>query len=221
MPGSRLDRSAFDWSTAADSQYTNNVKWRGAGYQEARKFLSAEVGLVPGVSAIQGLSQAITGCDYITGDSVDGWGRAGGALAAAGPLLHGIGAAASIVSDLGESGAELARFRSGLGLSEASALRNTPTLARLEAGGQVFYGISGGKDIALRVNIISKSHAEADVFNQAFKAGIRDGRAVLTVDSELCRACGVNGGVKSMAKQLGLSAITVIAPGTSVTHLLK
>ena len=39
------------------------------------------------------------------------------------------------------------------------------------------------------------------------------GRARLTVDRDLCRACGQNGGVKGMAKQLvGLDEVEIISP---------
>ena len=62
------------------------------------------------------------------------------------------------------------------------------------------------------LNPISKTHAEADAIQQAFDAGIRGGRARLIVDRDLCRACGQNGGVKGMAKQLDLEELEIISP---------
>ena len=47
---------------------------------------------------------------------------------------------------------------------------------------------------------------------QAFDAGVRGGRARLVVNRDLCRACGQNGGVKGMAKQLDLEELEVISP---------
>jgi hypothetical protein len=61
-------------------------------------------------------------------------------------------------------------------------------------------------------SIQSVTHAEADAFQQAFEVGLRGGKACLTVDRSLCRACGQNVGVKGMAKQLGLSELEIISP---------
>jgi hypothetical protein len=93
-------------------------------------------------------------------------------------------------------------------------------------GGRVFFGISTGSNpnhrkITLRVNPISRTHAEADAFQQAFDTGLRGGRARLTVDRDLCRACGQNGGVKGMARQLDLEEIEIITPSGRQTITLK
>ena len=79
-------------------------------------------------------------------------------------------------------------------------------------------GVSSGsnptpRQITLRVNPISRTHAEADAFQQAYDAGLRGGRARLIVDRDLCRACGQNGGVKGMARQLNLDELEIISPG--------
>ena len=99
---------------AADNQYTNNLSWRGAGIKQAEQFYSFEIGFVPGLNAVQGLHGAITGCDAITGQNLNGWQRALGALAAAGPILHGaagiIGAGGELLGDISGSAAREARY---------------------------------------------------------------------------------------------------------------
>ena len=69
--------------------------------------------------------------------------------------------------------------------------------------------------------LFSRTHAEADAFQQAFDKGLRGGRARLTVDRDLCRACGQNGGVKGMARQLDLEEIEIITPSGRQTITLK
>jgi hypothetical protein len=114
----------------------------------------------------------------------------------------------------------LAEYRQQLGLPIAGSDQDTSTIAQLEIWGQTFWGVNSASNptrrpITLRVNPISRTHAEADAFQQAFDAGLADGVARLIVDRDLCRACGQNGGVKGMAKQLGLE-IEVISPSGSV-----
>jgi hypothetical protein len=93
-------------------------------------------------------------------------------------------------------------------------------------GGNVFFGVNSGSNpnqrkITLKVNPISRTHAEADAFQQAFDVGLSGGFARLTVDRDLCRACGQNGGVKGMAKQLGVEEIEIISPSGFQTIALK
>ena len=121
---------------------------------------------------------------------------------------------------------ELAKYRQKLGLPPAGSEDDRTTIAKLEMGGGVFFGISAGSNpnrtkITLKVNPISRTHAEADAFQQAFDAQLRGGRARLTVDRDLCRACGQNGGVKGMARQLGIEEIEVISPSGHQTITLK
>jgi hypothetical protein len=71
--------------------------------------------------------------------------------------------------------------------------------------------------VNLRVNAITRTHAEADAFQQAANAGMNGGRGTLYVDRALCPACGPNGGVRGMMRQLGLEELEVITPqGTQV-----
>jgi MafB19-like deaminase len=89
---------------------------------------------------------------------------------------------------------------------------------RLAIGGKTFYGWSGGKDIAMRVNPVSRFHAEADVFQQALNAGMTgEATATLYVDypGGLCLACAGNDGVDTLARQLGLREVQVVGPNFS------
>lgn len=121
---------------------------------------------------------------------------------------------------------ELAKYRQELGLAIAGSEDDNATVAKLEIGGSSFFGISSGSNpnrrpITLKVNPISRTHAEADAFQQAFDAGIRGGRGRLIVDRDLCRACGQNGGVKGMARQLDLEEIEIISPSGQQIIKLK
>jgi hypothetical protein len=59
--------------------------------------------------------------------------------------------------------------------------------------------------------LITATHAEANVFNQAAWADT----AMLHDDRDLCIACGQNGDVKSIAKPLGIKKLTVVTPTDS------
>jgi hypothetical protein len=112
---------------------------------------------------------------------------------------------------------ELAAYREQLGLPPAGSEIDRDTVAKLEIGGMVFFGVNSSsnptrRQITLRVNPISRTHAEADAFQQAYDLGIRGGKARLIVDRDLCRACGQNGGVKGMARQLDIEEIEIISP---------
>jgi hypothetical protein len=107
-------------------------------------------------------------------------------------------------------------MRSGLGLPAPGP--KVPTLGRLDIDGQSFYGISGhGQPIDMSVNAISRTHAEADAFQQAKNAGVTARTATWYVDypAGLCKSCGQFGGLKSMARELGLEEVTVVYPGGS------
>lgn len=120
---------------------------------------------------------------------------------------------------------DLAEYRRQLGLPLAGSESDRSTVAKLEIGDKSFFGVNSSSNpnpraITLKVNPISRSHAEADALQQAFDAGVRGGRARLVVDRDLCRACGQNGGVKGMARQLDLEEPEVISPsGREVIQL--
>jgi MafB19-like deaminase len=112
---------------------------------------------------------------------------------------------------------ELTEYRQMLGLPSAGSESDRATVAKLEIGDESFFGVNASNNptrrkITLTVNPISRTHAEADAFQQAFDLGYKGGRARLIVDRDLCRACGQNGGVKGMARQLDLEEIEIISP---------
>jgi hypothetical protein len=120
----------------------------------------------------------------------------------------------------------LAEYRQRLGLPAAGSETDKSTIAKLEIGGQSFFGINSGSNpnpgqITFTVNRITKTHAEADAFQQALDAGIRGGQARLIVDRDLCAACGLRGGVNSMAWQLGIEELEIITPSESKTITVK
>lgn len=112
---------------------------------------------------------------------------------------------------------ELVACRERMGLPIAGSADDRATVAKLEIAEVTFFGFNSSSNpirrpITLRVNPISRTHAEADVFQQAFDLGLRGGMARLIVDRDLCRACGEKGGVKGMARQLELDMLEVITP---------
>jgi hypothetical protein len=121
---------------------------------------------------------------------------------------------------------ELAQLREKLGLPPAGSDNDRSTIAKLEIGERGFFGINSSsnpkqRQITLKINIISKTHAETDAFQQAFDLGIRGGKARLIVDRDLCRACGEKGGVKGLAKQLDLDKLEIISPSGTEIIVLK
>ncbi|MEB3147800.1 MAG: deaminase [Sphaerospermopsis sp.] len=71
------------------------------------------------------------------------------------------------------------------------------------------------------VNPISRTHAEADAFQQVKDVGITAKKARLIVDRDLCNACGLRGGVNSMAYQLGIEELEIITPSGSKTIIVQ
>ncbi|MEG4985002.1 deaminase [Microcoleus sp. BR0-C5] len=121
---------------------------------------------------------------------------------------------------------ELGAYRQSLGLPPAGSEIDKSTIAKLEIAGQSFFGINSGsnpnrRQITFNVNPITKTHAEADAFQQAADAGIRGGKARLICDRELCAACGLRGGVNSMAWQLNIEELEIITPSGSKTITVK
>lgn len=113
---------------------------------------------------------------------------------------------------------ELAQFRRELGPIPGGGQADGGVLARLDVGGRSFYGINAhGQPVTLRVNAITRTHAELDAFQQAANAGVRGGTGRLFVDAELCGACGQSGGVRSLARQLGLERLEIVTPSGVVT----
>ncbi|MGC4113772.1 MAG: deaminase [Myxococcales bacterium] len=114
---------------------------------------------------------------------------------------------------------EFKQFRQELGLGPAG--KQGGTLTKLVIGERSFWGKNAhGQRVTLRVNPISRTHAETDSFQQAHNAGVSGGRGVLYVDNPdyplgMCPSCGDYGAVESMARQLGLESLTVVSPNAS------
>lgn len=90
------------------------------------------------------------------------------------------------------------------------------TAGKLVIGDNEYYGRNGhGKDVrsVFTVNPQTATHAEGDVFYQAKMAGENSTSAVLITDRRACRACGFNDGIRSMAKQMGITNLTIVSPG--------
>lgn len=114
---------------------------------------------------------------------------------------------------------DLAARRAAVGAAPAGP-GVAPTLSRLDVDGmRSIYGISGhGRAVTLRVNPISRTHAETDALQQlADLGGANGGRGTMFIDHPggLCGACDRRGAVRSMAKQVGLDELEVVWPGGS------
>ena len=114
---------------------------------------------------------------------------------------------------------QLAALRLDLNIAAANTADGSKTtLAKLVIGDADWFGISAhGQDVTLTVNPISASHAEADVIQQAANAKQLNPQRItdsglLYIDRDICQACGLNGAVKSMARQVGLKHLTIIMP---------
>ncbi len=108
---------------------------------------------------------------------------------------------------------DLARFRQELGPIPGGGQANGGVIARLDVNGRSFYGVNAhGQHVTLRVNAVSASHAELDAFQQAANGGATGTTGRLFVDTPLCDPCGLYGGVKSLARQIGLQSLEIITP---------
>lgn len=121
---------------------------------------------------------------------------------------------------------ELVNYRRNLGLPPAGSEADKSSIAKLEIGGQSFFGINSSdnpypREIKFQVNPITKTHAEADAFQQAYDTGIKAVKVRLIVDRDLCAACGLRGGVNSMAWQLGIEELEIITPNGCKTITVK
>lgn len=91
---------------------------------------------------------------------------------------------------------------------------NAGALVYLEIGTTFTYGYNAhGAHEQVRQtlgpNVITATHAEGLAFYMAYLQGVRSGTGTLYVDRSLCDACGLNGGVRTMVRNLGLSRLTV------------
>ncbi|WP_082167631.1 deaminase [Methylobacterium aquaticum] len=119
----------------------------------------------------------------------------------------------------------LAARRVEFGLPPAGAPNDNATLSLLAMGGRAFEGINRGlqnpaRAMTLdRVNAQTVTHAEADVVQQAIDAGLAGTvrRADMTIDRAPCTSCGKAGGLRSLARNLGVDELHVTWPGGQQT----
>jgi len=94
-------------------------------------------------------------------------------------------------------------------------------LVKLRVAGEEFLGINGhGQRTSFeRVNAQTKTHAEADAVQQALNAGLKGSskRAELWADRAPCDSCGKYGGLRSLARELGVDSLVVNFPGGKKT----
>ncbi|MFC0112701.1 golvesin C-terminal-like domain-containing protein [Kibdelosporangium aridum] len=142
-----------------------------------------------------------------TGKKPSGGGSGGGQAA------NGGGSSATKSANSGGAAKDLAKYRERQGMPRAGSADDAHTAARLDVGGRSFYGHNAhGRNIDIKVNAQTKTHAEADVFQQAKNAKVSADRATLHVDRDLCDACGIKGGVGSLMRGVGISRLTVNSP---------
>ena len=119
-------------------------------------------------------------------------------------------------------GASLERSARRLGLGEGD------TLARLDVGGRSLLGrnsgaVPGGTNVGLRpLNPITRTHAEAEVFQRFANKGFGGETGVLFVNRGFCASCGRNGGVGSLLRATGLQRVVAVTPdGTFIINATK
>ncbi|SYZ56535.1 hypothetical protein CPBF367_32270 [Xanthomonas arboricola pv. juglandis] len=119
-----------------------------------------------------------------------------------------------VIDEIGDVFSDLEKFRTELGLPESGTAADRSTIAKINVDGKEVYGINAHGQPTFGVNNISKSHAEIDVLNQLKNSGGDFSGKSLTmyVDRQPCKACGQNGGIRTMVRQLGLKELTVIGP---------
>jgi hypothetical protein len=119
----------------------------------------------------------------------------------------------------------LKKRRQAMGLPPAGAEGDSATLAELDVGGQKFDGINRGLQdpktpmTLQRVNAQTITHAEAEAVQNAVNAGAKGttDTAEMWVDRDPCGSCGKSGGLRSLARELGVKQLIVHSPsGTEV-----
>ncbi|HLL67937.1 MAG TPA: polymorphic toxin-type HINT domain-containing protein [Micromonosporaceae bacterium] len=115
--------------------------------------------------------------------------------------------------------ADLANMRKELGSPSGEDV----VLARLDVGGQRFYGVSGhGQSYPRPAGVTPQSmtHAEGDAFGQAGRAGVSGGHGTLYIDGlKPCRYCRSSLG--GFAKSLDLDTLTVVGPNGYLGQYLR
>lgn len=114
--------------------------------------------------------------------------------------------------------AVLNSYRKSSGLPIAGSIDDTHTVAYLEHNGTKYFSRNAHGETVTGVNIISSTHAEVGVLAQLQKTNIdvTGQKLLLYVDRTPCKACGQNGGIRTMVRQLGLDELEVIGPEGSI-----
>ena len=120
---------------------------------------------------------------------------------------------------------QLAQFRNSQGLPQAGSPGDTSTVAMLVMNGQRFFGVNSALQnpkttITIgRVNPQTLTHAEADSVQQAINAGLAGsaGQAEMWIDRDPCWSCGASGGLRSLTRNLGVSALIAHYPSGART----
>jgi deoxycytidylate deaminase len=124
------------------------------------------------------------------------------------------------IDALGLSFDDLAKERERRNLPIAGSENDKSTVAKLEIGDKSYYGVNKGDQhpktsmTLEKINAITVTHAEADAVQQAINAGEKGSAktAILWVDRDPCPSCGKNGGLRSLARNLGVDELIVHSP---------
>jgi len=120
---------------------------------------------------------------------------------------------------------KLEKERERLKLPKAGSHDDVSTLAILKINGKEYRGINSSaqdpktKITLKKVNAITKTHAEAEAVQKAIDDGAAGTAedAELFVDRDPCKSCGPSGGLRSLARNLGVKRLTVHSPSGTKT----
>jgi len=112
---------------------------------------------------------------------------------------------------------DLAKYRESQGMPVAGSADDKHTAGKLIIDDNEYYGRNGhGQQAAVKdafnANAQTATHAEGQVFYNAYTDGAQGTSATLITDRAACGACGYSGGIRSMAKQMGITDLTVVSP---------
>ncbi len=105
----------------------------------------------------------------------------------------------------------------------AGSINDNCTAAKLIIGDNEYYGKNGHglhKKVKeqFKVNAQTATHAEGHVFYQAKIANVSNPVATLIIDRPACKSCGFYGGVRSLARQMGITDLTIIEPNNNIIN---
>ncbi|MDG4596454.1 MAG: deaminase [Candidatus Contendobacter sp.] len=120
---------------------------------------------------------------------------------------------------------KMEKVRERLKLPKAGSHDDVSTVAILKINGKEYQGVNSKnqnpktKITLVRVNAQTKTHAEAEAVQKAINDGAAGTaeEAELHVDRDPCRACGPAGGLRSLARNLGVKRLVVHSPSGTQT----